>query len=57
MTGRGDAHRRQAPRILDVRIQIDGVSLDWQLRNKIRDGQFVIGLVDERLLVARAPGG
>ena len=55
MAGRRDAHRRQAPLVLHVRIEIDAIGLERHLRDEAGDRHLVVGFLPQRLLVARAP--
>src|SRR4030081_1698661 len=55
MALRCDAHCRQTPIVLDVRVKIDAIRLKWQLSHETSDRHPVVGFFSKRLLVSGAP--
>src|ERR1700683_1135612 len=55
MTGRGETHRRQTPRVLHVRIQIHAIALERKLCKKRAYDHLAVGLLPERPLVPQSP--
>ena len=55
MTRHRDAHRRQAPRVLQVGVQIRSIGLQRQLGDEVGDDHLAVGLLSERLLITYPP--